>query len=159
MVAIKRILVPIDFSSSSRQALDHAVQLAQALGASVEVLHVHEASPYVGPDTLAFLPVDLTDDRWEEMRGELTWELAHFVGTDRARGLDVTVERGVPGDVIAQVARAHGADLIIMGTHGRTGLSRLVVGSVAETVMRRAPCPVMTVRVPAVRPVREAIPL
>jgi universal stress protein A len=161
MLSIKRILVPIDFSASSRAALSHAAQLAEALGASVEILHVHEPTGYVGPDTLVLLPVDLSSDRWEQAKRESLRDIDRFLGADRDRmpGLVVKVEPGTPAEVIPAVARADGADLIVMGTHGRRGLSRLVVGSVAESVMRRSHCPVMTLRMPATRPVREAVPM
>jgi universal stress protein A len=161
MLSIKRILVPVDFSASSRAALAHAIQLAEALGAAIEVLHVHEPAGYVGPDTLALLPVDLSSERWEHVQREMAREIDRFLGAERARipGLVVKVEPGSPAAVIPEVARADSADLIVMGTHGRRGLSRLVVGSVAESVMRRAHCPVMTLRIPGARPVREAVPM
>lgn len=158
MQAIKRILVPVDFSPMSRAALDHALRLGQALGATVEVLHVHE-SAYTGFDTLVILPLDLPSQRWEQQRGQILRELGSFLGPDRDRVLAVKVEPGVPADVIPEVAREGEVDLIVMGTHGRGGLSRLVVGSVAEAVMRKAHCPVMTLKLPVRTVAREAVPL
>lgn len=159
MVSVKRILVPVDFSASSRAALNHALQLAEAFGASVEVLHVHEASAFIGPDSLVLLPPVSYSTRWDEARDEVLRELDQFLALDNVPGVQVKVEPGVPGDVIPAVARADGIDLIVMGTHGRSGLSRLIVGSVAESVMRKANCPVMTLRIPSSRPVRESVPM
>ena len=159
--AISRILVPIDFSPSSRAALEHATFLAGRLGASLEVLHVWEPPGYVGPDTLALLPVGTAGQPgWEQTRTEVAREVDRFLAKAPAqpRALSVRVEAGEPSDVILHVASESGSDLIVMGTHGRTGLSRLLIGSVAEAVLRRATCPVLTVRVPSKAP-REGVPL
>lgn len=159
MAAINRILVAVDFSASSRAAIDYALQLADALGAAIEVLHVRQPSAYVGPDALVLLP-ELSSEKWDEARDEMLRELDRFIGARRAgRGIELKIESGIPADVIPAVAREDGATLIVMGTHGRSGLSRLVVGSVAESVMRKAHCPVLTVRVPVTRPSHEAVPM
>jgi nucleotide-binding universal stress UspA family protein len=150
-VQVTRVLVPIDFSPSARAALDYAAFLADRLGAELEVLHVWEPPGYAGPDTLALLPAGPGPPGWDQARGEVRREVEHFVGegSARPRQVRVRVEAGEPSDTILQVAEAGGTDLIVMGTHGRTGLSRLLVGSVAEDVMRRAACPVLTLRVPS----------
>ncbi len=162
MPAIRRVLVPIDFSPSSRAALEYATFLAGKLGASLEALHVWEPPGYgyVGPDTLALLPVGPGQPGWEQTRIEVRRELDHFLAKAPAKPqeLSVRVEAGEPSDAILNVARDSGADLIVMGTHGRTGLSRLLIGSVAEAVLRRSTCPVLTVRVPS-KAAREGVPL
>ncbi len=81
----------------------------------------------------------------------MTREVEHFLAKTAARPkqLSVRVEAGEPSDTILQIAKDGGTDLIVMGTHGRTGLSRLLIGSVAEAVLRRSTCPVLTVRVPS----------
>ena len=156
MTAIKRILVPIDFSASSRAALSHAIELRSAFGSAVSVLHVYEPSGFVGFDSLVLMPVDRPSRRWEQMRAEILRELTQFLGNDRPSVEDVRVEAGVPADVIPAVAREGDFDLVLMGTHGQGPISRLAVGNVAEGVMRKAHCLVMTLRVPS-RGGRDAV--
>lgn len=154
MSEIKRILCPIDFSEPSRHALDHAVALARWYGAKVSVLHVHQlttptfsAGPYVGLEGLQ--PMSLT----EVERGELMLAINEFVAGDRAAGAPIDTllheDANVPGAIVDH-ASALGADLVVLGTHGRSGFERLMLGSVAERVLRRAAMPVLTVppRVP-----------
>ncbi len=156
MTSIKRILVPIDFSAPSRAALSHAVELRSAFGVGVTALHVHEPSGFVGVESLVLMPVDHPSRRWEQVRHELLRELEQFLGSTRHHVDEVRVEPGVPADVIPSVARDGEFDLVLMGTHGQGPASRLAVGSVAEGVMRKAHCLVMTVRVPT-RVAREAV--
>jgi nucleotide-binding universal stress UspA family protein len=158
VAAISRILVPVDFSASSRAALDYAAQLAEQTHARVEVLHVREASAYGGPESVILVPRGgAAGPTWEETRAAIEREVESFVGPLRGR-VAVHVKSGVAGDIISDTARSGGFDLVVMGTNGRSGLSRLLVGSVAETVMRKAPVPVLTVRMPRREP-RERIPL
>jgi nucleotide-binding universal stress UspA family protein len=158
--AVTRVLVPIDFSPSARAALEYATFLVGRLGADLEVLHVWEPPGYVGPDTLALLPLAPGQPGWDQTRGEVLREVEHFLGkgTARPKQLSVRVEAGEPSDTILKIAKDGGTDLIVMGTHGRTGLSRLLIGSVAEAVLRRSTCPVLTIRVPS-RTSRESVPL
>ncbi len=160
MPAISRVLVPIDFSPSSRAALDYATFMAGKLGASMEVLHVSGPPGYVGPDTLALLPVAAGSPSWEQMRTEVSREVNQFLAKAgvKPKQVGVRVEVGEPSDTILNVAREAEVDLIVMGTHGRTGLSRLLIGSVAEAVLRRSTCPVLTIRV-ASKASRESVPL
>ncbi len=149
MSDIKRILCPIDFSEPSRHALDHAVALARWFVAKVSVLHVHQlttptfaAGPYVGLEGLQ--PMSLTDVE----RSELLQAVNEFVAGDRAAGVPIDTllheDANVPGAIVDH-ATALGADLVAMGTHGRSGFERLMLGSVAEKVLRRSPVPVLTV--------------
>ncbi len=158
--AITRILAPIDFSPSARAALEYAAYLAGKFGASLDVMHVWEPPGYVGPDTLALLPISAGQPGWDQTRGEVSREVEQFLAKAGARpkNLSVRVEAGEPSDTILHVARETGVDLIVMGTHGRTGLSRLLIGSVAEAVLRRSTCPVTTIRV-ASKASREGVPL
>jgi nucleotide-binding universal stress UspA family protein len=144
---LSRILVPIDFSPSSQAALEYASFLAARLGATLEVLHVWQPAGYVGPDTLALLPVSSGQAGWEEARQSVRREVERALPRGGAAAVGVRVEAGEPADTILAAASS-GADLVVMGTHGRTGLARLLLGSVAEAVVRRATCPVLTVRVP-----------
>ena len=119
-----------------------------------------EPPGYVGPDALALLPVAAGQPGWERTRDEVMREVELFLRKIGPRPSNVTVrvEPGEPSDAILSAAKDGGADLIVMGTHGRTGLSRLLIGSVAEAVLRRATCPVLTTRVPS-RTSRESVPL
>lgn len=156
-VAIRSILVPVDFSQSSRAALDYAAALADQMKARVDVLYVHEPAGYLGSASLVAIP-QVPAPAWDETRREIVRELDGFIGANRSQVRNVSIEPGNPSDVIPEIAKKGHADLIVMGTHGRSGLNRLVVGSVAESVMRKAPMPVLTVRMPK-REARERIPL
>jgi len=134
----KHILVPIDFSPSSEEALDYACELAGKLGA---VVHLVNALGPVGE-----LP--LSQQMLDELAGEHERGLDELMARRRrvaAFGPRI-VEAADPRDLILAAAARVDADLIVMGTHGRRGLSRFVLGSVAEDVVRRSPCPVLAVR-------------
>lgn len=160
MPAVTRILAPIDFSPSSRAALEYALFLAGKLGAELEVLHVAEPPGYVGPDALALLPVGIAHPGSDQTRADVQREVEGLLAKAgaRPRTAAVRVEAGEPSDLILRIASEGGANLIVMGTHGRTGLSRLLIGSVAEAVLRRASCPVLTIRVQTKTP-RDTVPL
>ena len=148
MRQIRQILAPTDFSECSKQAIAYAYELAQAFGATLVLLHVVEELPaYIGfipPGGAAMLRADL------ERQARL--DLAQVVPEAEAAEVEVTrqVVVGSPSHEIVQVAAAEKVDLIVIATHGRTGFSHLVMGSVAERVVRTAPCPVMTIRPMAV---------
>jgi len=160
--AITRILVPIDFSAHSDRALRYATALADRFSATVEVLHVVE-DPFVSgawsPEAVAPNIPELLADLVAAARGKLDDLKAAAI----AKGVRLktivltTVVSGRPADTIADYARTERFDLIVMGTHGRTGLSHALLGSVAERVVRIAPCPVMTVR-ETTPPAREKEP-
>jgi nucleotide-binding universal stress UspA family protein len=134
---IKRILVPVDFSPPSVHALDYAINFAKSLRAEVVLVFVVEPLYYAG-DLGLFL---------EEQNRMAHHELAQLERrVQRKRGRCRTlVLRGTPYKEIVAAAKKHKTDLIVMGTHGRTGLSHLVMGSVADKVVRTATCPVLTV--------------
>ena len=133
-LAIGRILVPVDFSDCSLAALDHAASLAQRFGASIHVLHVWDHRD----QTLAHFAQTGAGEAMDSVLGDLE---QHGVGGVRGR-----LASGDPSETIIQIAREEHYDLIVMGTHGHSGLVHLLHGSVAEKVVRRAPCPVLTVR-------------
>lgn len=135
------ILVPIDFSICATQALDYACELASKLGAKVQLVHAIAV-------TLPELGVTLTQSMIEDLQRANVVALDDVAKPRRATVelLPSIVKLGDPRDVILEAAEAEHADLIVIGTHGRRGLSRLVLGSVAESVLRRATCPVLTVR-------------
>lgn len=150
----RTILVPTDFSVPSRAALEYAALLARPLDASIDVLHVWEVPAFVPP--AAFLEVNGgTESLVEIIRKSAEDALAGFVDDAKKRGIPVRAsftEMGRPSHGIAEFARQHGYDLIVIGTHGRTGVSHALMGSVVERVVRHAPCPVLAVRQPASAP-------
>lgn len=148
MIAIKRILCPVDFSEFSRHALEQAVVIARHYGGEITALHafvVPPAAAAIGGDG-TWVPIDQTEAR-AAYETERASDLASFVAA--IVPADVAVKRGVVEggvvNVILQEAAALPADLIVMGTHGRSGFERMLLGSVTERVLRKAPVPVLTV--------------
>jgi nucleotide-binding universal stress UspA family protein len=145
-VQLKQILIPIDFSDYSDQALRWGVSLAQKYGAQLLLLHViPEVLEEVSARESAGeqLVIDLTAEVEAQLR-----EIARQ-GLKEGVAVDVRVADGEPADAILRMARQEKVDLIVMGTHGRTGLSHLLLGSTAEAVVRTATCPVFMVRASA----------
>jgi nucleotide-binding universal stress UspA family protein len=134
----KRILVPTDFSSCSQAALAHAQTLAGEFNATLHVMHVLDN---------VFLRAVVTDPHALETAA--LRQLHECVTADEHRALEVVAvleKSDAPAKEITGYAGTAGIDLIVMGTHGRTGLSHVLLGSVAERVVRTAPCPVLTIR-------------
>jgi nucleotide-binding universal stress UspA family protein len=156
VAAPTRILVPLDFSSCSLEALRHAMTLARLCGAEIVLVHVleplHPGSMLEGAETRRLHDLALH---------EATHQLAELARTNvkplaQARCL---VRAGKPFAVIASLARKTGSDLIVVGTHGRTGFPAVLLGSTAERVARCAPCPVLLVREPEVKKRRSKLPM
>jgi nucleotide-binding universal stress UspA family protein len=143
MVSITRILCPVDFSECSKRALDHAVAIGRWFGAGIEVLHVAPEPVVAGRAEMQ----TRLDALRTEAYAEAVAQAKQFVDSAGVSDLrvQVSVERGDPSALIVSRAPVDGAGPVIMGTHGRTGFERLVLGSVAEKVLRRAACPVLTV--------------
>ncbi len=147
----RHILAATDLSRASEPALRQAAALAEALGAKVTLLHVFDPTPLVPPVALP-PPRALEEKLAEEMRERIAKELHRL--RERLLPPDLEVEEAVlrassPAAAIIEQAEQRGADLIVLGTHGRTGLTHVLVGSVAERVVRHSPVPVLTVRAPA----------
>jgi nucleotide-binding universal stress UspA family protein len=144
---IKRILAPTDFSLASRPALDYALGIAHRFGARVDVMNVWELPIDVLPDWIVQVPGDPPQAITQLVRGRAGEQMELLVTELRHRFDNVhgRLETGDPGQQIVEVASRDKYDLIVMGTHGRRGLSHLWTGSVAESVVRRATCPVLTV--------------
>jgi nucleotide-binding universal stress UspA family protein len=139
----KTILVPTDFSEPSKVALEYAVMLAKKLDAKVHLVHAYEL-PVVGfPDGTLTITADMAARIIDAARDSL----AQLVDEYKKRGFELTssIEQADPRDGVLAAAKKVNADLIVMGTHGRRGLSRALIGSVAEGVVRRSPIPVLTV--------------
>lgn len=148
MIAIRKILVPTDFSETAAVALTYAQALAQQFGAAVDVLHVVPApySALAGPEVPSYSPQQLVAHWEEDARVRLESLLTEAERSAlRARLL---TRVGHPFVEIVRYAREESIDLIVMGTHGRGAVGHLLLGSVAERVVRKAPCPVLTVRHP-----------
>lgn len=146
-LAIRKILLPTDFGPSSERAATHAAAIARGLGASVHLVHVLD-EPFVTPGAWHLRPTeraDFREQRYHESRAKLaalaTTILQH--ATDR---ITIEVRTGTPAEAIVDAAVDYGADLIVMSAPVRNGLSNIVMGSVAERVLRAAPCPVLAVR-------------
>jgi nucleotide-binding universal stress UspA family protein len=134
MLPIRRILIPIDWSESSNQALQLAASLARQYHADLDILFVVPlATVMYGPPPESYL---------EHLRDEL----CRMTPAGFKTGIHHLLAEGDPARTIIRVARENRCDLIVMGTHGRTGVKRVLFGSVAEEVLRKAPCPVMTVK-------------
>ncbi len=142
---IKRILVPHDFSETAEHALKYALDLAERLGASVTVAHVYDVPVYSYPEGPA-LTVEMTAqiERAAETALDALAQRSRRPGVE----IDTALRRGSAWSEINAVAKLTNADLIVIGTHGRRGLARALLGSVAEKFVRSAPCPVLTVHVP-----------
>lgn len=145
MLLIRRILCPIDFSDASRHALAHAATVARWYGAAITALHVRSAAVFVNPPIILAASPDaaipgLTD------RPQLEVQLREWLRTGAPDiKTDAVVTEGSPAARIVERARTLPADLIVIGSHGRAGVERLILGSVTEKVVRHASCPVMTV--------------
>jgi len=142
MISLKRILVPTDFSDYSKQAIAYACELARRFAAELQLLHVATPPalpmPYVGTvSDQTFHPEETAKKALEEL------DDPEF---DQVSRIDRVVRVGTPFVEIVRYAKENDIDLIVMGTHGRTGLVHALIGSVAERVVRKAPCPVLTVR-------------
>ena len=149
MIALKKILVPTDFGEAADAALTYARALARNFEASVDVLHVAEdvSSRMFASEAYAAIPPTLQKDIEEMARKHLDQRLIDNDPAPLAMR-PVVVTSNAPALTIVQYARETNIDLIVMGTHGRGAISHLLMGSVAERVVRLANCPVLVVRHP-----------
>lgn len=147
-VKIKKILCPVDFSENSRHALEYAVEFARMHGAELEVLHVIVPPVAAVPDfaPMPTYPPDMIQEYEENCRTQLAGFLQAVDTGNIPVKSEVFCEMPFLG--IIREACDKNSDLIVMGTHGRTGLKHMLMGSVAEKVVRKAPCPVLTIRHP-----------
>lgn len=141
MLPIKTILHATDFSPCSKVAFDMACALARDYGARLVVLHVHHPEIVMGE--FYYVPPDPA-----EGKAVVTEELLRLQPTTTDVMVEHVMREGDPVDEVLAEAKSRAVDLIIMGTRGRRGVGRLVMGSVAEAVLRRAPCPVLVVKEP-----------
>ncbi len=150
MLPIRNILYPTDFSESARPAFELACALARDYRAALVVIHV-------APQTRGFAPEGIVIPIPVEESYELHTCLVRFNPVDPSVEVEYHVLEGDASDQILKAAQDAKADLIVMGTHGKSGFTRLLMGSVAESVLRHAPCPVLTVRGPFHLPLDRAL--
>ena len=144
MIPPKTILVPTDFSHAAAVALDYAVELAQKLGAKLQVMHAFEL-PLVGfPDG----NMTITAEMATRITVAAQKALDDIVAKHKPRDIEIVTSlvQGDPREAVLTKAAEVGADLIVMGTHGRRGIARALIGSVAESVVRTSSIPVLTLR-------------
>jgi nucleotide-binding universal stress UspA family protein len=141
----KRIICPIDFSDASRAALETACELAKRFGAKVALFHAYPVPGYTFPDGSFVASTKMLEELADQAKRHLEeWRvLAEGFGVP---GVEAATAVGEPAHEILTFAKEQQADLIVLGTHGRTGLQHALMGSVAERVVRKATSPVLTVR-------------
>jgi universal stress protein A len=142
MIHIQHILCPIDFSPPSRNALRYANEFAKAMNAKITAMHVIQPQPIAADINVPYIPPET------EMEQAAKDNMAHLIREIVSEG--VLVEQvlafGLPSECIIEQAKKGNVDVIILGTHGRSGISRLLMGSTAESVIRHATCPVLVVK-------------
>jgi nucleotide-binding universal stress UspA family protein len=148
MIDLHCILVPTDFSKYSENAVKYAAAFAEKFGAELHILHVVQDMAVFIPEAVLVTP--MMTPPIDQFKAAAQAALEKVIKDLNLSGLKVQTEiaQGVPFAEIIRTARDKDVDLIVMGTHGRTGLVHMLLGSVAEKVVRKAPCPVLTVRHP-----------
>ncbi|MBC8293444.1 MAG: universal stress protein [Proteobacteria bacterium] len=147
MKTFKKILAVTDLSSESLSAVSYAGHLARAQGASLVVLHVAHSTTVLFTEFVPGIDMTAIDEEIETAARERlgSWAKRHLRKVEQ---LELIVRRGLVPETVCEVAAETGASIIAMATHGRTGVGRMVLGSVTEKVLARAPCPVLVVRPP-----------
>ncbi len=145
-IEIRRILVPVDFSDQAPNVLDWAAHLAKQHGSRILLLHAYHLPVEFQQLEGAYLPPDF----WSNVKVEAEQSLSRYAEELERRGIQVesVVREGYPATVIVDEAASQSVELIVIGTHGLSGLKHLLLGSIAERVVQRAPCPVLTVKTP-----------
>jgi nucleotide-binding universal stress UspA family protein len=146
-MTVQHVLVPLDFSTYAEQALDYAIALAKKLPARVTLLHVIQPPAVVNVEGGIWPSSKFVQD----LEAEVMRDMKTYLTRVTAAGVkgEMRVVHGVPFHQIIETAQGQQVDIIVMRTHGRTGPSHVLLGSVAERVVRLAPCPVLVVRQPA----------
>jgi universal stress protein A len=143
VLTFKNIVCPVDFSACSRNALTAATELAKSSDAALTIVHVWQLPIYGGPETM------IPGEAIQEMAKDAERTLADWETTAKTAGIKTvkaTMVTGAPWNEIMRLVEATHADLVVMGTHGRTGLKHALIGSVAERVVRHARCAVLVIR-------------
>ena len=148
MIKIEKILFPTDFSEHSKHAFSYAMSFAKEYGARLYMLHIVEDVQYLANAYMFDVPImpsfaDMEQSRLKEMQEFIDREAA-----DSSISIETMIKHGRPFIEIIQTARDENIDLIVIATHGRSGLEHVFFGSTAEKVVRKAPCPVLSIRKP-----------
>jgi nucleotide-binding universal stress UspA family protein len=147
MNPIRNILVATDFTEIGDHALDYAIDVARQTGATVTLVHAYEIPVYGFPSGAFVVPPDFATRLMDVAQASLT--AAVEKRKDRGVKIESVLQAGRPWEVINDTARVRACDLIVVGTHGRKGLSRALLGSIAERVLRTATLPVLAVHMEA----------
>ncbi len=145
-IEVRRILIPVDFSEHTPLLIEWGAHLAEEHQSSIVLLHAYHLPVEFQQLEGAYLPPDF----WSSVKGEAETQLGRLAEQLRAKGLAVetAVCEGYAATVIVEEAAQRDVDLIVIGTHGLSGLKHLLLGSIAERVVQKAPCPVLTVKSP-----------
>jgi nucleotide-binding universal stress UspA family protein len=146
-MSIKKIVVATDFSETADRAVDYAFDFAAQIGADVTVVHAYEIPPMGFPDGALIATADLTDKVTKSAQAALDTVVQR--GKARCPNVRGMLRDGEPAKEICDVAEELDADLVVLGTHGRRGLAHVLLGSVAEEVVRKCEAPVLTIRASA----------
>jgi len=141
MIQLERILVPTDFSECSERARSYAVEIAKRFEAELHLLHA--VPPIAIPAYMGYVPDELVEPKEGARKSLQQWDTPAL---QDVKSVERVVVLGTPFVEIVRYAREQNVDLIVMGTHGHSGLTHALIGSVAEKVVRKASCPVLTVR-------------
>lgn len=142
MIKIRKILCPVDFSEASRNAVRYAHEFAKGMGAELVLLNIVEPRPMAVDMSLSYVPLE------EDLEKAAREDLEEIIRMEKEKGVEVQAEVriGTPSELILETAEELDVNLVILGSHGKSGLSRLLMGSVAESVVRKATCPVLIVK-------------
>jgi universal stress protein A len=143
-IQIRTILVPTDFSSHAERALDYAIELAEVFSSRIHLLHAYHLPVQIGLPDQVMVPTEFWDQARDAAAARIQESLARLTAAGIPCDAELLPEAAAPA--IVESARHCAADLIVMGTRGRTGMTHVLLGSVAERVVRLAPCPVLTLR-------------
>lgn len=145
-IEVRRILVPLDFSDHAAPVLEWAAHLAEEHASALILLHAYHLPVEFQQVEGAYLPQDF----WQSVKAEAEQSLEGYAEPVRSSGLDVSilVREGYPATVIEEEAVNQDVDLIVIGCRGLSGLKHLLLGSIAERVVQKSPCPVLTVKMP-----------
>ena len=146
MIKLKKILYPTDFSDSSLEALPYALSFARDYKAKLVLMHV--VNEAIFSEGLSLARAIAPEALGQEMADEADRRLKMLIPADQRAGLDVemVILHGMPFLEVIRYAKANDIDLIVIGTHGRSGVDHIIFGSTAEKVVRKAPCPVLSVK-------------
>jgi nucleotide-binding universal stress UspA family protein len=148
MLSIKKILVPVDFSAPSAEAVRYGADIAQRYDASLTLAHVYSVVNYAAPEGFVLYAPDQLTQLLAGLQVQLDAVGAEALQLGAPR-VDTRLAQGDPFTELLGMTADRAYDLIVMGTHGRTGIAHALLGSVAEKLVRKAACPVLTVRQPA----------